>query len=383
MLNLWEREELKLKAENKRLLKILGCVFVLFLVIYYWDWASGFLATLASAAVPLLIGCVIAYVLNIIVSFYERHYFPKSKAKAVLKSRRAVCMVLAIVTLIAVLCLVVGIVIPELASCVKMLIEKVPPMVQKFMASDIVQSNMPDNIEEYLSSIDWKKTLESAAKVLASGISGTAGTVISIVSRVVSSIVSWVIGFVFALYLLADRERVQRQIKKLMTRYLPQKANDKIYYVLGVLNESFHKYIVGQCIEATILGSLCAIGMTILRLPYAGMIGVLVGFTALIPVAGAYIGGAVGAVMMLSESPIKAVIFLIFLVVLQQLEGNLIYPRVVGSSIGLPGIWVLAAVTVGGSVSGILGMLVGVPLAAAIYKLLAKDAEKTPIANAS
>ncbi|MCD8048767.1 MAG: AI-2E family transporter [Clostridia bacterium] len=366
-----------MKAENKRLLRILGCVFALFLVIYYWDWASGILATLASAAMPLLIGCVIAYVLNIIVSFYERHYFPKSKAKAVIKSRRAVCMVLAIITLAAALCLVVGIVIPELASCVKLLVEKVPPMVQEFMASDIVQSHMPENIEEYLSSIDWKTALESAAKALASGISGTAGTVISIVSRVVSSIVSWVIGFVFALYLLADRERVQRQFKKLMTRYLPQKANDKIYYVLGVLNESFHKYIVGQCIEAVILGSLCAIGMMILRLPYAGMIGVLVGFTALIPVAGAYIGGAVGAVMMLSESPIKAVIFLVFLVVLQQLEGNLIYPRVVGSSIGLPGIWVLAAVTVGGSVSGILGMLVGVPLAAAVYKLLAKDTEKS------
>jgi predicted PurR-regulated permease PerM len=143
--------------------------------------------------------------------------------------------------------------------------------------------------------------------------------------------------------------------------------------VLGILNDSFHKYIVGQCVEAVILGTLCVLGMLIFRFPYATMIGTLVGFTALIPVAGAYIGAGVGTFMILTVSPMKAVLFLIFIAVLQQVEGNLIYPKVVGSSIGLPGMWVLAAVTVGGSLFGVFGMLVGVPMAAALYRILKND----------
>lgn len=148
--------------------------------------------------------------------------------------------------------------------------------------------------------------------------------------------------------------------------------------MLSVLNECFHKYIVGQCTEALILGGLCTLGMLILQLPYATMTGAVIAFTALIPVAGAYIGAGVGAFMILTVSPVKAIIFLIFIVILQQLEGNLIYPRVVGSSMGLPGIWVLAAVTVGGGVMGIPGMLLCVPLAAAFYKLLREDVNRIP-----
>ena len=156
----------------------------------------------------------------------------------------------------------------------------------------------------------------------------------------------------------------------------------KTKYILTVLNDCFHKYIVGQCTEAVILGVLCTLGMLLLRLPYATMTGTVVAFTALIPVAGAYIGAAVGAFMILTVSPMKAVIFLIFLVVLQQLEENLIYPRVVGSSMGLPAIWVLAAVTIGGGVMGIAGMLLGVPLAAAIYRLLREYVNKGEIEQA-
>ena len=159
----------------------------------------------------------------------------------------------------------------------------------------------------------------------------------------------------------------------MMEHYLKPAWNEKIRYVVGVFDGSFHSFIVGQCIEAVVLGVLCIIGMTLLRFPYAMMIGTLIGFTALIPVAGAYIGAGVGAFMILTVSPIKALLFLVFIVVLQQLEGNLIYPKVVGKSIGLPGIWVLAAVTVGGGVMGIPGMLIGVPAVAAVYQLVKQD----------
>ena len=147
-------------------------------------------------------------------------------------------------------------------------------------------------------------------------------------------------------------------------------------YGLSVLNDSFRKYIVGQCTEALILGVLCFAGMVVLRFPYAGMIGTLIGFTALIPIAGAYIGAGVGAIMILTVSPLKSVLFLVFIVVLQQLEGNLIYPRVVGKSIGLPALWVLAAVTIGGKLWGIVGMMIGVPIVAAVYRLVCEDMER-------
>ena len=163
-----------------------------------------------------------------------------------------------------------------------------------------------------------------------------------------------------------------------MKRYMSTGLCANVHHVLSVLNECFHKYIVGQCTEALILGGLCTLGMLILQLPYATMTGAVIAFTALIPVAGAYIGAGVGAFMILTVSPVKAIIFLIFIVILQQLEGNLIYPRVVGSSMGLPGIWVLAAVTVGGGVMGIPGMLLCVPLAAAFYKLLREDVNRIP-----
>ena len=172
------------------------------------------------------------------------------------------------------------------------------------------------------------------------------------------------------------KEKLGNQFTRLFKRYIPDKITNKIFYVLGVLNKSFKSFIIGQCTEAVILGVLCMLGMLILRLPYAVMTGCLIGFTALIPIAGAYIGAGVGALMIFTVSPVQSVIFLIYLVILQQIEGNLIYPKVVGSSIGLPGIWVLAAVTVGGGVMGIMGMLVAVPVASAIYQIVREDVNR-------
>ena len=188
-------------------------------------------------------------------------------------------------------------------------------------------------------------------------------------------------GLIFSFYLLLCKDRLAGQCSRLMRRYLRPAWYENITYVLRVLDDCFSRYIVGQCVEAVILGTLCTLGMLVLRLPYATMIGALTAFTALIPVAGAYIGGAVGALMVFSVSPVKAIIFIVFLVVLQQAEGNLIYPKVVGSSLGLPAIWVLAAVTVGGGIMGIAGMLLGVPIAAALYRLLKNDLNKpqTPV----
>lgn len=228
-----------------------------------------------------------------------------------------------------------------------------------------------------LTAIDWQAKMAELLSVLASGVGGVAQAAVGAVTATISVIAQFVIGLIFAIYLLIGKESLISQCSRLMEHYLKPSWNEKVRYVAGIFNDSFHRFIVGQCIEAVVLGLLCILGMSILRLPYAMMIGTLIGFTALIPVAGAYIGAGVGAFMILTVSPVQALIFLLFIVVLQQLEGNLIYPKVVGSSIGLPGVWVLAAVTIGGGVMGISGMLLGVPTAAALYRLIRNDLNKT------
>ena len=231
---------------------------------------------------------------------------------------------------------------------------------------------IPENIIDLLESIDWQSRISQ----IVSGVSDVVGVVFSAVSSVFSGIVTGLLAVIFSVYLLTGKERLKGQWDRVTARYLPQVWRDRLQYVLETLDDCFHKYIVGQCMEAVVLGVLCMIGMGILRLPYAPMVGALMAFTALIPVAGAWIGAGVGAFMILTVSPVQALVFLIFIVILQQLENNLIYPKVVGTSIGLPGIWVLAAVTVGGGLLGVGGMLLGVPITAAVYRIVGDDVRR-------
>ena len=224
-----------------------------------------------------------------------------------------------------------------------------------------------------MNEFDWQSKLADMAETIATGVGTTVGAAFSALSSVFSTVANIIITIIISIYVLIERDRLLRQLKKIGSHYLPERIYNKASHILSVLNDSFHKFIVGQCLEAVILGVLCTIGMYLLRIPYAPMIGALMGFTALIPIFGGLIGAGVGAFLILMDSPIKALIFIVFVIILQQIEGNLIYPKVVGNSTGLPGLWVLAAVTVGGSVSGILGMLIAVPIAATIYKLVRDD----------
>ena len=369
-----------MKTDIKKHASLLIGLFILYLAIRYWDGAVGLVSMAVSAATPLIAGAVIAYILNILMSFFERHYFPKSKSKAVNSSRRIVCMLLAFLSLIGIVALIIGIVVPELINCTKHLFAEVPKAVMDLLAY-LEQNEMLDQyvimLEEYLvenfSGLEDK--LVSGAQSLLSGVGGVMSSVVSAVGSVFSTVVTFLVAVIFSIYILLGKETLGAQARRIISTYC-KKSADKIFYVIDTLDDSFHHFIVGQCTEAVVLGVLCMVGMWIFRFPYAMMIGVLIGFTALIPVAGAYIGAGVGAFMMLTESPLTAVLFLIFIVVLQQLEGNLVYPRVVGSSIGLPGIWVLAAITIGGGLMGVFGMLLAVPITAAIYKLSQADVRK-------
>lgn len=370
-----------IKIDWKSCFRVGITALTVFLCAYYWQAGANFVLAVLASLSSLLIGGVIAYVVNILMSFLERHYFRKSSKKIVVKSRRPVCMAGSFLLVLLIVCLVIAQVVPELVESVKILIYKVPDALEELAGNETVAQYLP-KVSEKLGKADWDAVAAQIESFVKANIGGAVNVVTSTVSTVFSTIVSVFISLVFSIYLLFGKDKLKAQGNELMLRYLSPGINEKLRYVLPILNRNFHNFIVGQFTEALILGTLCALGMLLFQFPYAVMIGILVGFTALIPVVGAYVGAAAGIFMMLTVSPIKALLFLLFIVVLQQLEGNLIYPKVVGDSIGLPGLWVLAAVSVGGGISGIPGMLMAVPLTATAYQLLRNDVQKRRLAAA-
>lgn len=371
-----------MKIEWKSCFKVCVSIFLLYICILYWQPIAGFVFSLLGAAVPLLLGGAVAFLLNILMEKFEKIYFPKSQKKAVLKTRRPVCILLAVVALLAIVVLVGWLVIPEFTDAVILLFEKLPDAINSAIDWIDARHLLPENVLTYLDNVNWDSIFDEMIGV----IKNYGGDALSFIISTVSSLFTWIVNIfvalIFAVYILLNKEKLLSQSNRIMNRFISEKWCHKIRYVLRVLNDCFRRYTVGQSVEALILGVLCCIFMLIFGFPYATMISACIAFTALIPVAGAYIGGAVGFVMIMTESPAKAFLFVLFLVILQQLEGNLIYPRVVGSSMGLPGIWVLAAVVVGGGVAGILGMLLGVPLAAALYRMIRHDMRKHAVKQA-
>jgi len=354
---------------------------VLYLLIHYSNIFFNILGIAINAALPLLLGCVIAYIANILMNFWEHHLFLHTKRRFIAGLRRPFAIILTFLSIGIVAFLIISMIVPELVACIQILVEGLVKAITTgitWLEQNVSADIIPKESFEILQNggINWSETIQKTLKVLMTGVGGAMSSIVGVFSSVFSTIVTVLVALIFSIYILVGKEKLGKQINHCMDIYLGKKIKNKTTYITETLDKSFHSFIVGQCLEAVILGVLCTVGMWILRLPYATMIGCLVGFTALIPIVGAFIGATVGAFMIFTVSPIQALIFVIFLVILQQLEGNIIYPRVVGASVGLPGIWVLVAVTVGGGILGIGGMLLAVPLFAAIYKLLQNDIAK-------
>ena len=305
----------------------------------------------------------------------ENTLFKRWKGKAADRLKRPVSMVLAIVLVVVIINLVIITVVPQVTKTVGELGNKIPVFVDNVITQlNKLSKNYPQLQEQVAQlqklEINWDKVVDSVGGFLKNGVVSVLSSTYNVASSIIGAVVNGVISFIFALYILSQKEKLASQGRRILSAYLPKRAENKSGHVLALLYRNFSNFITGQCLEAVILGTMFVISMTIFRMPYAVMVGVLIAFTALIPIIGAFIGCFVGAFLILINNPIQAVWFVVLFLVLQQIEGNLIYPKVVGNSVGLPSIWVLMAVSVGGSLFGIAGMLFFIPLMSTLYSLL-------------
>ncbi len=384
-----------IELNNKNVKKIL--LIITFTVVLYWglqnlNIVGDILYTIFKVIFPFILGLCIAFVLNIPVRVIERNYYKLIRKKGKEKSKdkenkrikkvdvgvRLLSVILSILIIVFILYFVMFLVIPELINTFDILKQNIPNVANNVKTWLIdMTKNYPD-IKSKISnvSIDWKSLEETITALAKGGITTIITSSFSIVVSIFNGIFNFVMGLVFAIYLLIQKEKLQSQLKKIVLAYLPKEKVDSIFEFGNITNETFSKFIGGQFIEACILGILCFIGMTIFKFEYAAAISVLIGVTALIPFFGAFIGVCIGAILIFAIDPTKSFWFIIYFIILQQIEGNLIYPKVVGESVGLPAIWVILAVTIGGSLFGVVGMLIGVPFVSVLYKTLRKNVHK-------
>lgn len=363
----------KEKLRQIRWLMVLAAVLVLGII--YSDRLLAGCGFAFQIARPFLYGGVIAFVLNLPMKAFENKILKKWNGKAADKIKRPLCMVLAILAVFLVITIVIGTVVPQVTATATEVGRKIPAFVDRVtLELENLAVNYPELAEKVSAledvEINWDSLMETVVDFLKNGAGDMLTSTVSVASGIIGGLVNSVIAFIFALYILSQKERLGNQCARIISAYLPEKVGDKILEVCSMLHRNFSNFITGQCVEAVILGSLFVIFMTIFRMPYALMIGVLIAFTALIPIVGAFIGCIVGAFLILIDDPLLALWFVIMFLILQQIEGNLIYPRVVGNSVGLPSIWVLMAVSLGGSLFGVSGMLFFIPLLSTVYALI-------------
>ncbi len=383
------------KRNFKRILLLIACAIVLYWGLNNLSALSKVVDGLLSLLSPLLWGICIAYVVNLLLKVVER-LWDKALVKAPEiwrgKLKRPICLTLTMLLFLGIIFAIIFILIPRLEEAGTTLIANVPNYVTQIQ--HWWDGVMAFAAEHGVTLPELSMNADNATKVVTDFLTdngnNVVNTTLNITTTILGALVNFLLALVFSVYLLAQKEKLTAQAKRLLLAAIPKKAGKRTMHILQITNNAFSSFVTGQVTEAFILGTLCCLGMLILRLPYALPVSVIICFTSLIPIFGAWIGAATGAFLIVFVSPIKALTFLIFLLILQQVEGNLIYPKVVGKSVGLPGLWVLAAVTIGGGAFGVMGMLLGVPVCSVIYVLvqdfiraqpLEDDEEPTPPAQ--
>lgn len=345
-------------------------------------WAGA----LWNIAVPLIIGCIIAYIMNIISKSIGRIWFPRREAGWAAFTRRPVSVLVSVLLIIGLLALVIVTIIPGLSEAVTMLARELPRYVNlaRQWLVDLTKDHFP-TISESIAAIhfDWNLITSKLSKFMESGFGGLVSSAFSVIGAVTDSISSFIIGLIFSVFLLLEKKHLKQQYGRLLAAFLNEKKAARIDHALKVGNRCLSGFIVGQSISALLQGILVFLFLTILRTPFTTSVAVLVGTTALLPVIGGYIGAAAGAFLILTVNPSLALWFLFFIIIVQAVVGNVIYPRLVGVSMGLPSVWVLFSVTVGGGLAGIGGMIFGVPIMGTVYQLLAESLRSREAARAA
>ena len=376
------------KLSMKQILFIITFTVLLFCLVLNFSSVWKGIGTFFRLIAPVTTGLAFAYVMNIMMRLWEDKVFAfmtRSKKKFVRKMLRPLAIVLTVLVFLGMIAILLAVVIPGLQEAVTTLANKLPgyfntckTWVMSFLDGFSLET---DWLNEF--SIDWKMLTDTLSSFFdwdsATSIFGTAS---SVATSLAGGVVNVVFSFVIAIYFLAQKERICAFVRRAVTAFLPEKVTVPLFHVTALAHDVFGNFIRGQCAEAVILGALCYIGMVIFGFEYAGIISVVIGCTALVPIVGALIGEVFGAFLILTVSPLRALFFLIFILVLQQLEGSLIYPKVVGTSVGLPGIIVFSAVLIGGNVGGIMGALLSVPVCAVLYTLFRQSMAKRQAAPA-
>lgn len=365
------------KIDYKKILEIvligIGCYWALNNFQIILDIFNSILAVI----MPFLLGIMIAFILNVLMIRIEKILSRFILDKKYTSFKRVISIIVSLLIVIGVIGIIITLIIPELTNAIKVIVKSFPETFEQLQVWINQNGNSFPQLETWINSVDLNSIASELSGLFKIGLTGMLGSTVDVISMFFTSILNLVVGIVFALYILMSKETLKRQSHKLIDAYIPKRISVKLLEVGTLARTTFSNFVIGQTVEAFILGTLCAVGMAVLNLPYAPMVGSLVGITAFVPIVGAFIGGGIGAFMILTVDPMQTLIFIIFLVVLQQLEGDLIYPRVVGSSVGLPSIWVLFAVTVGGGLWGITGMLFSVPVLSVVYALIKGHVNKS------
>ncbi len=367
------------KENTKKIIKIITYALVLFFILQNFGIVKNMFFNLVNILSPFLFGVGIAFILNIPMSIFERKFLKVKKAKDKNAKpshlKRPISIVISLILIILIIGLIIKLVIPQLISVIVMFAGNLPELAYNIKEGAMELTEQYPGIRDQISSIEinWDQIINELMNFVKNFAGSVVTSSIGFVVSVIGGIFDSIVAIVFAVYILMSKEKLSDQVKKLIRAYFPEKKAERLLEICHLSKITFSNFIGGQCIEAVILGSLCFLGMLLLRLPYAATISVFVGVTALIPIVGAFIGIILGAILILSVSPVKSLIFIAFLLILQQIESNAIYPKVVGNSVGLPGMWVLVAVIVGGGLGGMLGLLLGLPCVSVLYSILRKD----------
>ena len=361
---------------DKYIMKYIGLITLIVLVVWNWNSIMGLVGSIYKTLGPIINGAIFAYILNLLMVRYERLLSKLQVKMPLIKElKRPVSMLLSLLTFVLAVIMILVLVLPQLSTAISRFIEVIPSVstwLQK--AIEEYDAYFPQ-LQTFMSqlNINWGSLIQQSMTVLNSLSSNFLNITFTTITGVASNTINSILSLMVALYILGSKERLLLQGKRLIMAYLKPSHAQTLLDIIRLMNESFTNFFVGMTLEGIILGSLVTVAASIFNLPYAGMLGVIAGVMALIPIIGGYISAAVGTLMLLAVSPSQALFYLVMVIIIMQLEGNLIYPRVVGGSIGLPGLWVLVAFTVGGGLMGISGMILGIPLAATLYKLLGRD----------